>query len=257
MCELFAYSSENSSTVINNYLKEFYGRSNTNPHGWGFAVLNGNEAVIEKEPMQATKSNYLKERLSQPIAEKNVFAHIRYATIGNIEFRNCHPFSKKDNRGRRWTLIHNGTIFDYPPLHKYVKLQKGDTDSERILLYLIDKINQTETGDKTLNSKERFTIIDCLIGNMAKGNKLNLVLYDGEYTYIHTNYRDSLYYLQKQGEIFFATYPFTNEEWQPVPFTRLLIYKDGKLVYEGQNHNNEYLDSEENMKFIYQIFSEL
>lgn len=256
MCELFGYCSQKGD-VINDYLKEFYSHSNKHPHGWGLAGLEGDEVSIEKEPMQATKSNYLKERLTQPVNEKNVFAHIRYATIGNVEYRNCHPYTKKDKSGRRWTEIHNGTIFDYPPLYKYVKLQKGDTDSERILLYLVDKINQAEAEDKKLNGKERFTIIDCIISNMAKGNKLNIILYDGEYMYVHTNYKDSLYYLQKEKQIFFSTQPLSREDWKPVPFTRLLAYKDGELMFEGTNHKNEYIDSEENMKLIYQIFSEL
>lgn len=256
MCEIFGYCSQNGG-IINEYLKTFYGHSNEHPHGWGLAGLDGNEAMIEKEPIQATKSNYLKERLTQPIRTKNVFAHIRYATIGNVEYWNCHPYTKKDNRGRRWTEIHNGTIFDYAPLYKYVKLQDGDTDSERILLYLVDKINQAEKENKNLNGRERFTIIDCIISNMAKGNKLNMIIYDGEYMYVHTNYKDSLYYLKKENQIFFSTQPLSDEDWEPVPFTRLLAYKDGKLVFEGTNHGNEYIDNEENMKLIYQIFSEL
>lgn len=256
MCELFGYSSKKCG-IINDYLKEFYSHSNKHPHGWGLAGLEGNEAVIEKEPIQATKSNYLKERLSQPFIAKNVFAHIRYATIGNIEYKNCHPYSKKDHNGRRWTVIHNGTIFDYPPLYKYVKLQEGDTDSERILLYIVDKINQAEMGNERLSGRERFHMIDCIISNMSKGNKLNIILYDGEYMYVHTNYKDSLYFLKKEDEIFFSTQPLSMEEWKPLPFTRLLAYKDGELLYEGTNHKNEYFDSEENMKLIYQIFSEL
>lgn len=256
MCEIFGYCSRNGG-IINEYLKTFYSHSNEHPHGWGLACLDGNEAMIEKEPIQATKSNYLKERLTQPIQTKNVFAHIRYATIGNVEYRNCHPYTKKDNRGRRWTEIHNGTIFDYAPLYKYVKLQEGDTDSERILLYLVDKINQAEKENKNLNGRERFTIIDCIISNMAKGNKLNMIIDDGEYMYVHTNYKDSLYYLEKEKQIFFSTQPLSGEDWKPVPFTRLLAYKNGELVFEGTNHGNEYIDNEENMKLIFQIFSEL
>ena len=188
---------------------------------------------------------------------KNVFAHIRYATVGNEEYSNCHPHSQRDHAGRRWTEIHNGTIFDFAPLSKYVKLQKGTTDSERILLYIVDKINRAEVDDKKLSAQERFAIIDCLLGNMAKGNKLNFLLYDGEYMYVHTNYKDSLYYLEKNGAIMFSTYPLTNEGWKNVPFTRLLAYKNGKLIYEGKSHGNEYFESEENMKFIFQNFSEL
>ena len=256
MCELFGYSAENEYE-INNYLKEFYKRSLQHPNGWGLACMEGNEASIEKEPIQATKSHYLKERLSWPVMAKNVFAHIRYATVGNEEYSNCHPHSQRDHAGRRWTEIHNGTIFDFAPLSKYVKLQKGTTDSERILLYIVDKINRAEVDDKKLSAQERFAIIDCLLGNMAKGNKLNFLLYDGEYMYVHTNYKDSLYYLEKNGAIMFSTYPLTNEGWKNVPFTRLLAYKNGKLIYEGKSHGNEYFESEENMKFIFQNFSEL
>lgn len=257
MCEIFGYCARQGN-IINDYLKEFYKHSNEHPHGWGLACLDGAEAFIEKEPIQATKSHYLKERLSQPIECKNVLAHIRYATIGNVEYVNCHPYSKKDNSGRRWTLIHNGTIFDFPPLYKYIKNQKGDTDSERILLFLVDKINAAEkSNQRKLTGEERFRILDCFISHMSKGNKLNLMLYDGEYLYAHSNYRGSLNYLQKDGEIIFSTRPLTKEDWRLLPFTTLHAYKEGKLEFVGTNHGNEYIDNEENIKLLYQIFSNL
>lgn len=81
--------------------------------------------------------------------------------------------------------------------------------------------------------------------------------YDGEYMYVHTNYAASLYYKEIDGGRIFATMPLDGEYWQPVPFTRLLAYKDGKLVFEGTNHGNEYVDREENLKYLYQIFSSL
>ena len=256
MCELFGYSAENEYE-INDYLKTFFKRSPQHPNGWGLACMDGNEAVIEKEPIQATKSNYLKERLKHPVLSKNVFGHIRYATVGNEEYGNCHPLSWKDASGRRWTVIHNGTIFDFNPLSRYIRVQEGTTDSERVLLYIIDKINRTEYDDKKLSGRERFEILECIIRNMAKGNKLNLMIYDGEYMYVHTNYKKTLYYLEKNGAVFFATEPLSGEEWKTVPFTRLLAYKNGKLIFTGKKHGNEYFDSEENMRFIFQNFSEL
>jgi glutamine amidotransferase len=257
MCEIFGYCAKQENT-INDYLKEFFKHSKEHPHGWGLACFDDGEALIEKEPMQATKSYYLKERLSQPIEYKTVMAHIRYATIGNVEYVNCHPYTKKDNTGRRWTLIHNGTIFDFPPLYKYIKCQKGDTDSERILLFLVDKINEAEkSNNRKLTGEERFQILDCFISNMSKGNKLNLLIYDGEYIYAHTNYRGSLSYLQKGEEIVFSTKPLTNEDWKLLPLTTLHAYKEGKKAFVGTNHGNEYVDNEENMKLLYQMFSNL
>lgn len=256
MCELFGYSSSKEYN-INEYLKEFYKHSVKHPNGWGLACMEGDEATIEKEPLQATKSHYLKQRLTVPVVCKNVFAHIRYATIGNEEYINCHPYTKKDSQNRRWTQIHNGTIFDFDPLYKYVKLQKGDTDSERILLYIVDKMNQSETEGKVLSGKERFKILDCLFTNMSKNNKLNILLFDGEYMYVHTNYKDSLYMLEKQESVFFSTNPLTEDDWKNVTMNQLQAYKNGKLIFQGTVHDNEYFDNEEDMKLIYRQFAEL
>lgn len=257
MCELFGLCSEKPYGV-NDYLKTFYSHSNMHPHGWGLACMDGRHASIEKEPLQATRSNYLRERLSEKIEAKAVLAHIRYATIGNVEYQNCHPYSLTDDRGRRWTLAHNGTIFDYPPLEKYVKLQTGSTDSERILMYLVEQVNERERDlGRPMEPGERFSLMDSVIVHLAEGNKLNLLFFDGEYMYVHTNYQESLYYLQKNDCTLFSTQPLSGERWYPVPFTTLQVYGKGKLVFSGTDHQHRYVDNEENMKFLYQIFSDL
>lgn len=258
MCELFGACLKRR-IEINDYLKKFYSHSNKHPHGWGLACIEGQDISLERESLQASKSNYLKERLSSPIQMKSVLAHIRYATIGNVEHCNCHPYSKRDNYSRRWTLIHNGTIFDYPALNKFINSQAGETDSERILLYIVDQINNEQKKQKrSLTFEERFNLLDSIMTDMSNGNKLNLILHDGKYMYVHTNYANSLYFLEADDNgIMFATVPLTDENWQLVPFTRLLAYKDGELVASGTNHQNEYVDNEESMRFLYQIFSDL
>lgn len=221
-------------------------------------IADGDNINIEKEPVQATKSRYLKERLSQPIVTKTALTHIRYATIGNIEYKNCHPYSKADNSSRRWTLIHNGTIFDYPPLCKFIKKQTGDTDSERILLYIIEQINNAQKATKNpLNAIERFSLLDGIVTNMSKENKLNLLIFDGEYMYAHTNYADSLHYLESDNGVIFSTLPLSDEGWKNLPMNTLFALKDGRLTFSGTNHRNEFFDNEETLKYLYQIFSDL
>jgi glutamine amidotransferase len=257
MCEIFGISSK-ERVLLNEYLKEFFRHSNAHPHGWGLACMDRNAVSVEKEPIQATKSHYLKARLSSPIRVRTGFAHIRYATIGNVEYENCHPYTKKDRSGRQWTMVHNGTIFDFAPLSKYVKTQAGDTDSERILLYLVDQVNQAERKkNEPLTKEERFQLLDSIVIEMAKGNKLNLLIFDGEIFYVHTNYTGSLHKLEKEDQVIFSTQPLTREEWQPETMTTLLAYEDGQRILEGTNHKNEYIDSEENMQFLYRIFSDL
>ena len=243
MCELFGISSA-QDCQLNGYLKEFFSHSKDHPHGWGIAHMEQNKVQIAKEPVQASKSAYLKDRLSVPFSMKNGFAHIRNATVGNVKYKNCHPYTLKDNSGRQWTMIHNGTIFEYKPLNKYIKIQNGSTDSERILLYLVELINKEEERlQKTLNEEERFHVLDSAVTEMAKGNKLNMILHDGDLFYVHTNYARSLYQLHKEdNQTLFSTTPLSKEDWCPVTFTTLLAYRQGEQVFTGTNHGTEFKD---------------
>ena len=252
VCELFAASLRKQS-AINGYLERFYSHSIDHPHGWGLACINKDNVIIEKEPLRAGKSYYLKERLSVPITAPIVFAHIRYATIGHVKYENCHPYTGKDKYGRTWTLIHNGTIFDYPPLSDYRNAQSGDTDSERVLLYIIDSINKNDAQAP----EKRIETIEQTIEKMSPGNKLNLILFDGEQMYVHTNYRNSLYCTNNDEGVFISTTPLDDSGWVNVPFTRVLVYKDSEVIFTGKNHGNEYVDNIEDTKYLYQIFSDL
>lgn len=257
MCELFGVSSRRKITV-NPLLKEFFSHSVKHANGWGMAVFYENSVSLEKEPVQAIKSTYLKERLQQTISVKNMIAHIRLATRGNMEYVNCHPFVLRDDFGRCWTLAHNGTIFDYPRHNPYVRQQEGSTDSERILYFLVDQINlqQREAG-RPLTGGERFSLLDGLVTDMAKGNKLNLLIYDGELLYVHTNYANSLYYSQREDTLLFATTPLDGGDWRTHPFTTLCAYHNGQTMFQGTNHGMEYRDNDEDMHMIFADYAVL
>lgn len=108
-----------------------------------------------------------------------------------------------------------------------------------------------------MNAHERFSLLDGIICDMSKENKLNFLLYDGELLYVHTNYANSLYYLEQPEQIFFSTRPLGCENWKPVAFTTLLAYREGKLLATGTNHGKEHFDNEENLRYLFQIFSNL
>ncbi len=251
MCEIFG-ASLRKNQILNDYLKSFYSHCDAHPNGWGLAVLDGNASFVEKEPMRADSSKYLRARLSVPVNEKAVLAHIRYATIGNVEYRNCHPFTGKDATGRRWTLVHNGTIFDCPPVNAMMAHQTGDTDSERVLLYILSRMNA-----KTVGTNVRLRFLDEAVATMAKGNKLNLLFYDGEFMYAHTNLPGTLHYKELPEGVIFSTQALENEGWQVLPQTRLLAFKDGQLVYAGADHGHIYEERPENIRYLYQTFSGL
>ena len=240
MCELFGMSAARSGDV-GPLLTEFFSHSNRHPHGWGLALLYPDAVSLEKEPVPAVCSDYLKRRLTAPVEAQNCIAHIRLATRGNLEYANTHPFVKRDGAGRAWTLAHNGTIFDGPLLEPYCCVQQGKTDSERVLLYLVDCLNAAAAkAGRALTDRERFAAMDAAVCSLAPGNKLNLLVFDGELFYAHTNMAGTLYVHQEPGRAFFATTPLAGLEWRPLPFTTLTGWKNGELLFTGTNHGQEY-----------------
>lgn len=250
MCELFGVSSKRC-VLINQYLEKFYSHCNEHPNGWGLAIMQANQSIIDKQPKKASESEELKNILSQPIIVEHAFAHIRLATMGYIDSFNCHPFLQRDNAGRTWTLIHNGTIFKYEALDKYISKQSGETDSERILLYIIDQINNYQDElERALNPDECFQLLEEIITELAEGNKLNIMIFNGEFMYIHANYKKSLYYLIKEDTIFVSTKPLSTEEWKEFPINKLIGIKNSEIIYRGKEHGNEYIITEEHLNFI-------
>ena len=259
MCELFGANHADKG-MVNDLLKEFFTHGVTNPHGWGIASFYGRSISVEKQPEAAHESKYLRQRLSADISADSLLAHIRHATVGSLEYENSHPFVMEDESGRDWTLIHNGTIFECDLLNKYVSLQKGQTDSERILHYLVDRMNEAMwDGDVkiTISPEDRFRIFDRLVDDITDGNKVNLLIYDGDYMYMHTNYKDSLNICQKGDGVIVSTRPLDDDVWRPLPLNTPVAYKDGKEVYRGHDHGHEFIDSEEKMKYLFLDYSGL
>ncbi|MCM1398372.1 MAG: class II glutamine amidotransferase [Clostridium sp.] len=256
MCELFGVSSCNK-LELNDLLREFFSHSVNHPNGWGMAFFYGNAVSLEKQPEAAYKSSYLKQRLQFKIEADNMIAHIRLATRGNLNYENTHPFVMRDSSNRTWTLAHNGTIFDCDRLNPFVHSQQGQTDSERILAYMISRMNLEYEKKKELSGKERFALIDEILGEIAAENKVNLLLFDGEFMYAHTNYQNSLYRCQRNDAVVISTVPLDYHEWEPMPMNTLVAYQDGRQVYVGTNHKNEFFETEEKMRLLFLDFANL
>lgn len=251
MCEIFCFNSNNPAEV-NECLECFYNHCEEHPHGWGLANVMEDEVKIEKEPVKASCSQHLKDILANPVVGKNVFAHIRLATVGEIISPNCHPFVEADDNNRSWMLIHNGTIFNYPELDKYKDVEKGTTDSERILLFIIEKVNEFEQSKGAPSTiKERFNLLTDIVSDLSLNNKLNLMIYDGDLTYIHSNMKESLYYLKKEDSFFVASTPLDDDEnWKQVELNKLFGLIDGNIIFESKEHANEFIFTDEHIKFF-------
>lgn len=253
MCELFGVNGAEKINC-NKWLREFFKHSEEHPHGWGIAAFYGNAVSLEKEPISALKSAYLNNRLTEDIVEDKLIAHIRRASVGRLEYKNSHPFVMRDVDNRAWTLAHNGTIFECSKLEPYVEKQKGATDSERILCYLMDLLNAARDGaQRELTEEERFLIVDEVVHSTTPGNKVNILLYDGSLFYVHTNHQDSLYRCRIGKTLLVSTEPLSEDGWESMPTNTLFAYRDGELLYTGKRHENDYTDriSSEDMLFNY------
>lgn len=257
MCEIFGISAR-EKVKINSMLESFYSHSNEHRNGWGLALLDRTPISIDKEPVKALDSEYLKEKLKTEIWTKKCISHIRMATIGGMNEDNTHPFTRYDYSGRRWVFAHNGTIFESDVLTPYQYIQKGTSDSERILLYIIDIMDRHyEERKSSLDGQKRMELIDEIVRTLAPNNKLNLMIEDGEYFYVHKNEENTLSYLELDEGYVFSTKPLSDEGWKDFPMNQLMVYKDGKLVYEGTKHNSTYIMDEEEMKLLFMAYAGL
>lgn len=257
MCELFGVSTP-QKIQLNSLLRTFFSHADKHPHGWGMVLFDKKVVCVEKQAVSADKSARLQSYLENPVIADNMMAHIRLATKGNMEYDNCHPFVRRDASGRSWTLAHNGTVFEAAVLNPFFYVQEGQTDSERILYYIVEQVNcrQEEVG-RSLSAGERFQLIDEIIAGIAEENKLNLLIFDEEYFYVHSNLRNSLYLSERDGGVVFSTVPLDEGEWKALPLNTLLVYQHGSLVYQGKNHGCEYIEDPEKMKLLFLDFSAL
>lgn len=246
MCELYGITSK-KSIKINDILDVFFKHSYNHPHGWGLAI-DGREDTLIKEGIAAYNSEILKEKFREDIIGRLAIAHIRYATCGEICERNSHPFIRKDILGNTWTLAHNGTATVGDLVEKYKKYAYGETDSETILIFLVNRINKAIVlnGNKELSIKQKGDVLQDAIKDITFENRVNLLFTDGENLFVHCNLKNTLYSYYKDGYIVFATTPLNKfiNDWNAIKINTLFIYNGDKLLYEGKPHKNEYIKPE-------------
>ena len=208
--------------------------------------MYGDDRQTFKEPLKAADSDTLPAIIDSLGGQKNALAHIRFATVGSIDINNCHPFTGYDISGREWTMIHNGTIYTGGETYKYFKVQRGSTDSERLFLAFIDRMN-ARLSRGALSERERFTLVNDFIVENSPRNKLNLIFYDGEIMYVHKNFKNTLFSKHTDGGMMFSTVPLDNDGWVPLPMAQVVAYKNGKALYRGQRHKGEFIP---NLEYI-------
>lgn len=263
MCELFAVNAGHP-VVVNDYLTEFFDHSHIHRDGWGIswrrddAAAGGDPVFLHREPVPAYESDYIPRMLAHPVAARRLEAHIRFSTAGRLCEENCHPFRGEDISGRDWTLIHNGILFNEELLASYDLKEAGDTDSERAMLFLLDVLDEAALRSfGVLDFSTTFSALSGAIGQISNLNRLNLILDDGTYTYVHTNTsEDTLHFRQLADDaIVISTQPLGGEKeralWHPVPRNRLIAYRDGRIVRTSKPHGYVFCEAILELRKVY------
>ena len=263
MCELFAVNA-GRPVVVNDYLTEFFDHSHIHRDGWGIswrrddAAAGGDPVFLHREPVPAYESDYIPRMLAHPVAARRLEAHIRFSTAGRLCEENCQPFRGEDISGRDWTLIHNGILFNEELLASYDLKEAGDTDSERAMLFLLDVLDEAALRSfGVLDFSTTFSALSGAIGQISNLNRLNLILDDGTYTYVHTNTsEDTLHFRQLADDaIVISTQPLGGEKeralWHPVPRNRLIAYRDGRIVRTSKPHGYVFCEAILELRKVY------
>ena len=239
MCELFAINTR-EPVVINGYLEEFFNHSVDHPHGWGFARLD-NGLEVEKDPLPAHRSPRIRELLASPLQTRHAIAHIRKATHGVCTPENCHPFTGTDGSGRVWLFAHNGVIFTEERIKEYRARELGSTDSECVLLYMLDKFDaEQRRRGRVLNEDDLLDVIYRAVETLAADNKLNFILDNGTTTYVHSNTTTPTLHIREDdnGVVVSTCALGEGKGWIAVPSRRILAIRNGRVVATSPVHDH-------------------
>ena len=231
MCEVYGFCGRHE-TSLNKYTDVFWTHASVHKDGFGYFLADKNKLYVN--PSSAT--NFLNGLAKFNFKTKLALCHIRFMTHGKVSADNCHPFVKYDVRGIQWALIHNGYISDNYLTESLSTIQVGQTDSERILLALVESVNWLYEHTLLCDNNEMLQFLYATLENvcieLSDLGKTNLVFTDN-YThnmYVFMNHRNTLFYLKSNDGVHISTLPLSNEHWVAIEPNKLHIFNNGELI---------------------------
>ncbi len=170
------------------------GRTDAHKDGWGIAFFEGAGVRHFVDYEAATASPVADLIKRYPIKSKNVIAHIRKATIGQVSLENCHPFVR-ELWGRYWVFAHNGDLKDFTPTLDGAFRPVGTTDSEWAFCYLLQQLRR-RFGDTPPDLPALTVAVRELCAEIAAHGTFNMMLSDGSALFTHCSTK--LYYIVRQ-----------------------------------------------------------
>lgn len=214
-----------------------------NPDGWGMGWYEGSGPRLHREPISMSVSNSVSPLVHRTISSVFI-CHVRYATQGEPEEKNCHPFSRGS-----WLFAHNGCVEREDLLEQLDKQHRaaiaGDTDSEVYFHWILQNIESEGNVPDGFRSA---------VKNLDGYTGLNCLLSDGKTLYAYRNAAKkgdyySLFYLRRdpggpapetfrskelsalinskslrdERAVLVCSEKLTEEDWQKIPLGCMLV----------------------------------
>ncbi|MEQ6289369.1 class II glutamine amidotransferase [Vogesella sp. GCM10023246] len=250
MCQLLGMNCNTPTDILFSF-EGFHRRGGLTDHhadGWGIAFFEGRGVRLFLDDKPAIDSPVASLVRQYSIKSKNVIAHIRKATQGEVNLTNCHPF-QRELWGQYWIFAHNGNLLDFAPPQGSHYQPVGSTDSERAFCYLLETLRQRWRQPPAREAL--FAAVETLAAELRSHGVCNFMLSNGEWLFVHCSTK--LHYIVRQAPFptahlvdddvtvdfstvttpqdrvaIIATVPLTdNEYWTPLQDGELILFADG------------------------------
>jgi predicted glutamine amidotransferase len=225
------------------------GKTDEHRDGWGIAFFEDLGCRLFLDDNASIASPIAQLVKQYPIKSRNVIAHIRKATQGEVGLENCHPF-QRELWGNYWVFAHNGNLENFEPKLTGMYLPVGETDSEKAFCLLLETLRKKFPHGKP-KLEELYSILKTVTQTLSSQGIFNYLLSNGEYLFVHCT--TQLHYIVRQAPFaaahlideditvdfqaltnqddrvaIIATVPLTdNEVWTVISPGELLVFQDG------------------------------
>lgn len=272
MCQLLGMNCNTPTDIVFSFegFRRRGGVTDVHVDGFGVAFFEGKGVRIYQDDHPSASSPVADLIKSYQIKSKNVIAHIRKATFGQVSLANTHPFMR-ELWGEYWLFAHNGHLQSLNELFSDSQQQYyrpvGTTDSEQAFCYILESLRQKY--DHKPNDEMLFHEIKLLTEKIRTAGIFNFTLTNGDWMISHAN--TLLHYIIRQapfGEAklldddvnidfaavttpndrvaVIATLPLTcNEQWTQLAQNELLMFKEGIIIARDCPDDTQFLSIED------------
>ncbi len=254
MCQLLGMNCNTPTDIVFSFegFRRRGGLTDEHSDGWGIAFFEGEGCRLFLDYLPSSSSPVADLVRAYPIKSKNVIAHIRKATQGEINLTNTHPFGR-ELWGQNWIFAHNGNLTHIPAPVSSRFMPIGSTDSEQAFCWLMNELAQRFASCPP--AEVLYATLQELSAQLAAGGTFNYLLSNGKTLFAHCSTK--LHFLIRQAPFtrahlcdtdmavdfsletspndrvaMIATEPLTdNEQWYALQNGDLLMFVEGQIAY--------------------------